>query len=232
MERRATEASAAVERQRVEAEKAKADADAAVQRMAAAKEDPVQFLAEAGMTQDEWSQFLANGGKMTPEQKKLKEMASVVEQVQAKLEAAERKAEQQEQRARAAAEESHFAQQLQKFTYVPEMGGIGAVRERQRLLSSQTGQPVSLADAADHLEQDMAKGLKRILQNTKIRSSLGLDVNTSHAGQAAETPRTLSNRVSSESSQQDASPHPLDWAAKRKLYQQRVERERAARSGR
>lgn len=227
-ESRAREASANVERQRAEIEKVKADADAAVQRMAAAKDDPVQFLAEAGMTQEEWSSFIGNGGKMTPEQKKLKEMSQTMAKMQERVEAAEKRAQQQEQQARIAYEESQFASELQKLTYIPEMGGIAAIRERQRILSLQTKQPVSLKDAAEHLEEEMGKGLQRLLQNKKIRSNLGLDVNTSHAGQAAETPRTLSNRVSSDSGQKEVAPHPLDWAAKRRLYQQRVERERQA----
>lgn len=200
--------------------------------MAAAKDDPIKFLAEAGMTQEEWSSFMANGGQMTPEQKRLKQMAENMQKMQDRLEAAEKRAQEQERQARFASEESHFVPELQKLTFVPEMGGVAAVRARQRLLSDATKQPVSLSDAAKHLENEMATGLQRLLQNPKIRSSLKLDVNTSHAGQAAETPRTLNNRVSSGTSSVDASPHPLDWKAKRALYMQRIERDRSAKSGR
>jgi len=231
-ERKASEALANAERERATLEKAKADADAAVQRMAAAKEDPVGFLAETGMTSEEWSAFMANGGKLTPEQKQLKAMQQRIEELQSKSEAAEKKAQQRELEARAAMEESHFAPEMQKLTFVPEMGGMAAVRARQRLLSEKTGQPVSLANAAQNLEQEMQTGLSRLLQIPKIRSSLTLDVNSSNAGQAAEVPRTLNNRVSPSSSHQEAAPHPLDFTAKRRLWLQRVERDATAKTGR
>jgi len=228
-EERIKEASTKAEMRAAEAEKKEAEAKAAVQRMEWAKDDPIAFLAETGMTQDEWSAFLANGGKLSPEQKRLKEMEKQLAETRQAMEQMEQNARTHAERARLAQEESQFAPKLQNLTYVPQMGGMAAIRDRQALLARQTGTPVSLEDAADNLETEMQRGLQRILQDPKIRSSLKLNVDTPQpAGQVAEKPRTLSNRVASESSTQGVKPHPLDWKAKQKLYQQRVERERQA----
>lgn len=227
-EEKVREATTQAEKRAADAEKREAEAKAAVQRMEWAKDDPVAFLAETGMTQEEWSSFLANGGKLSPEQKRLKAMEKQLQETRSAMEQMEKEARRDRELARRAAEESQFAAKLQNMLYVPEAGGMAAVRHRQQLLSQQTGREVSLEDAANNLEQALRGDLERILKSPKIRSSLGLDVNTPDAGQAAERPRTLNKRVAAESGSPSAKPHPLDFKAKMKLYQQRVERERSA----
>ena len=227
-EARVREAETASQKRIAEAEAKEAKANERLQKMDWARANPIEFMAEAGMTQDEWSAFLTNGGKLSPEQKRVREMERQLAETNARMKEMMERAEANERKAAAHAEEAAFSQHLSKYELVQQMGGIAAIRNKQGIMAQATGSAVSLAAAAEALENEMQAGLSGLLNHPGIRNKLGLsDVDKSQAGPIGRSPRTLNQSVSSETPPREPSlKGPLDWEGRRRLYHQRMEAER------
>lgn len=227
-EARIREAETAAQKRAAEAEAREAKANEKLQKLDWARSNPLEFMAEAGMTEDEWKSFLTNGGKLSPEQKRVREMERQLAETNARMKEIMERAEANERKAIAQAEEAAFAQHLSKYELVQQMGGIAAVRNKQGIMAQVTEQPVSLATAAEALENEMQAGLSGLLKHPGIRNKLGLsDVDKSQAGPVAKSPRTLNQSVASETTAREVTlKGPLDWEGRRRLYNQRMEAER------
>lgn len=227
-EARVRDAESASQKRIAEAEAKEAKANERLQKMDWARANPVEFMAEVGMTQDEWSAFLTNGGKLSPEQKRVREMEKQLADTNARMQAMMERAEANEKRMAAANEEATFSSHLSKYELVQQMGGIQAVRNKQRIMAQATGSEVPLAAAAEALENEMQAGLSGLLKHPAIRHKLGLsDVDKSQAGPIAKSPRTLNQSVASETNSNSVTlKGPLDWEGRRRLYNQRMEAER------
>jgi len=227
-EARIREAETASQKRAAEAEAREAKANEQLKKLDWARSNPLEFMAEAGMTQDEWSAFLTNGGKLSPEQKRVREMEKQLADTNARMKEMMDRAEANERRAAAQMEEAAFSGHLPKYELVAQMGGINAVRDKQRIMAQVTGQQVSLTAAAEALENEMQAGLTGLLKHPGIRNKLGLsDVDKSQAGPTGKSPRTLNQSVASETTSNTTTlKGPLDWAGRRKLYHQRMEAER------
>lgn len=227
-EAKAKEASTATEKRIAAAEKKEAEAQAALQRLDWARSNPIEFMTEAGMTQDEWKAFLQNGGTLSPEQKRTRALEKELAETRAAMQAFEHRLEAGQRQAALQAEVNQFHNVMSNYELIPRMGGIDAVQNKRTFLEQSTGQKISLKDAADALEHEYNTGLSRLLQDKLVRSKFKLDVNTSDAGPVANTPRTLNNKVAPTTppAYPSSQKGPPDWAARRAEYLRRTASER------
>ena len=229
-EAKAKEAGTATEKRIAAAEKKEAEAQAALQRLDWARSNPIEFMTEAGMTQEEWRAFLQNGGTLSPEQKRTRALEKELAETRKQMaEFGEQQKAWQRQQA-AQAEVNQFHNVMSKYELIPRMGGIEAVQNKRTFLEQSTGQKISLKDAADALEREYTDGLSRLLQDNVVRSKFKLDVNTSDAGPVASTPRTLNNKVAPRTppAAPSSSKGPPDWAARKAEYLRRTASERTS----
>ena len=229
-EQRAREASTAAEKRKADAEMAEARAAEKLKKMELAMSNPAEFMSEAGMTQDEWNAFWANGGKLSPEQKRMREMEAKMNSYAEKLAAIERQAQEERAHSTRRLEDAEFTASLKDYTFLPEVGGIGAVRNKQAQLMAQNKGHVSLKDAADALEAEVQEGLGGMLKKQHILAKLGLAAasNQPPAKSATKAP-TLTARTAGDSTPKSSTVKgPLDWAGKRQRYLDRLARDRAA----
>jgi hypothetical protein len=229
-EQRAREATSAIEKRKAEAEAAEARAAEKIKKMELAMSNPAEFMSEAGMTQDEWNAFWANGGKLSPEQKRMREMEAKMTQYAEKLAAIERQAQAERAHSQRRLEDAEFTATLKDYTFLPEVGGIGAVRNKQQQLSTQQNKSVTLKEAADALEREVQEGLNGMLKKSHILAKLGLATASNQPPAApTKTPKTLTARTASDSSPKAVTVKgPLDWAGKRARYLERLASDRAA----
>lgn len=230
-EAKAKEAGNATEKRIAAAEKKEAEAQAALQKLDWARSNPIEFMTEAGMTQDEWKAFLQNGGTLSPEQKRTRALEKELAETRAQMTQFMKEQEQHRLRSAHDMEAAQFVGVMSNYELVTRMGGIEAVQNKRTFLEQQGGQKVSLKDAADALEQEYHHGLSALLKDKAVRTKFGLDVNTSDAGPvASRTPRTLNQKVAPTTP--PATPArqkgPPDWAACRAEYLRRIESERAS----
>lgn len=162
------------ERRAAEAEKAEAKAAAALKKLEAAKNDPLEFIAGLGMTKPEWDAFLANGGKHSPESQKLKAMEQRFAQMEQRHRDLEAKAEEATRRAALQTEEASFKAELGSYTFIPKLGGIPQIRMKQEQILNTTGNHVSLKEAANQLEADFERSLMPLLKHEDVRVKLGI----------------------------------------------------------
>lgn len=207
-----------------EARIAKAEADEAkaqqkLQELEFAKSEPLEFLAKVGMTKDEWTHFMQQGGKMSPEAKRLKAMETRFNELEQNYQKLSRQAEESQRKALIDQENAAFAPKLGSYTLVSKIGGIQAVRNKQAEILRTQGARVSLEHAAKALDEDMLSNLAPLLKFEDVRAKLGLasqdqlPANESPKARTAEAPKALEK-----SSKEDPTEHihPLDWAAKKR----------------
>lgn len=226
------EATTASEKKKAEAEAAEARATEKLKKMELAMSNPAEFMAETGMTQDEWNAFWANGGKLSPEQKRMREMEARMAKYAEQLEAVQRQSAQERQQNQRRLEDAEFTASLKDYTFLPEVGGINAVRNKQAMLQNQHKGPVSLKDAADALEREVQEGLGGMLKKQHILAKFGLAAASDQppAVPTKQTPsKTLTARTAGDSQPKNATVKgPLDWAGKRARYLERLAADRAA----
>ena len=230
-ELKAQEAGNATEKRIAAAEKKEAEAQAALQRLDWARSNPIEFMTEAGMTQDEWKAFLANGGTLSPEQKRMRAMEAELKESRAQMAKFMQEQEQYRLRSQRDMESAQFVGVMSNYELVTRMGGMDAVQNKRTFLEQSTNQKVTLKDAAEALEKEYHSGLSALLKDQAVRSKFGLDVNTSDAGPvASKTPRTLNQKVAPSTPPASTAPQkgPPDWAARKAEYIRRTAQERSS----
>lgn len=205
-----------------------AQAEAAVREAAAAEKlkklelsaaNPVEFLAEVGMTEAEWSEFLTSGGKLTPEQKRVREVEKANQALQAQVKQLMEQTTKSQQEMMARLEAEKFQTKMADFAIVPHVGGVDLVRQKAAELG------VSYEQAAKNIEDHWINGLSNVLKDPKVRAKLGLDISAPkpQTESAGQSPSTLNGSVTSPTTGSTASrPAPTDFEAKRKLLIQRL----------
>ena len=229
-EKRAREAGTSAQKRQAEAEAAEARAAEKLKKMELAMSNPAEFMTETGMTQDEWNAFWANGGKLSPEQKRMREMEAKMASYAEKLAAIEKQSNQERADSARRLEDAQFTASLKDYTFLPEVGGIAAVRQRQAQLSQQKGEPVALKEAADTLEREVGENLGGILKKSHILAKLGLAAATDQPpAKPASQAKTLTARTVGDSTPKSSTVKgPLDWAGKRARYLERIAADREA----
>ncbi len=229
-EQRVREATTAAEKRRADAEMAEARAAEKLKKMELAMSNPAEFMSEAGMTQDEWNAFWANGGKLSPEQKRMREMEAKMASYADKLAAIEHQAQTERLNSARRLEDAEFTASLKDYTFLPEVGGINAVRNKQSQLMAQTKGPVTLKAAADALEREVQEGLGGMLKKQHILAKLGLATASNQPpAKPATKATTLTARTAGDSTPKGSTVKgPLDWAGKRARYLERLASDRAA----
>lgn len=220
----ATEAS--VEAKRAEAERLEKEAADKLAKIESAKSDPLEFLAQLGITEDDWQKHLAQTAD-TPEMSRIKAAErKAAEQIQALQKQFESYKQEQEQE-RAQSRLSQAAQLLQSDDYLltSQISNPEAVLRRQQEIEQHTGNKVSLADAAKHLEQSFKDNLKQIWENPKIHAMFATKPQSVSTAESY-TPTTLNSAFSSGTQPGESTPAPLDWAAKQKLFVEKLRRMR------
>ena len=232
-EQKVRDAGSAAEARSAKAEADEAKAKQALADLAAAKNEPVEFLAKVGMTKDEWEHFMAQGGKMTPEAKRIKAMEARFNELETRYEAAQKKAEESARRAGIETENMQFAPKLGSYALLSKIGGIQAVRNKQAQVQAQQGGPISLEAAANLVEQEMRDNLVPLLKHEDVRRMLNLQIPDQPSGEAKKAPSTPKGSVDQKTTSPadpEETPAPWDWAAKKRLARKRMDLERIKRS--
>ncbi len=232
-EARVKEARSTAEQRSAKAEADEAKAKQALTELAAAKDDPVEFLAKVGMTKDEWQHFMSQGGKQSPEAKRLKAMEARFNEMEAKYETAQKKAEESARRASIETENMQFSQRLGSYALLSKIGGIQAVRNKQAQIQAQQGAQISLQAAADMVETEMHDNLLPLLKHEDVRRKLGLLNPDQPSGQGEKKPAAVNGAGSAKPTppaDPEEEPAPWDWAAKKRLARKRMDLERKKRS--
>lgn len=220
-ESRVKEAHTLAEKRAAEVEAKEAAVEKKLADLKAATAHPLEFMEKMGMSETEFRQFLAAGGKFTAEQMRLREAEKSVRDLQARVEEMASQSKKEREAMLEQMEQARFEGQLSNYTLLPLMGGMDAVRTRAKVLSNQLGQKVSYAQAADSLEKEFDQGVGNLLKNEAVRKKfkLGTDsVETPKAGKAeSSTPRTLNSQMASSTTSQERKPHPSDMAARKAL---------------
>lgn len=193
-----------------------AEAAEKVKKIEQAKADPLQFLAEAGITDAEWQAMLRGGGELTAEQRQLKELKAEIEAIRA--DSARKDAESAQRARRDAARAYVDANPLTK-----SMTNADSLLARQAEMSKAAGKEVALPDVVADLTNTYKTGLKNLLNNPEVLAMLDISVPKPQSGSAVSTsPTTLSSKLASSTSPSDGKPGPLDWAAKKALFLKRL----------
>lgn len=210
-----------------EAQRARQEADARMKKLETSVADPVAFLAELGMTQDEWQAFLLNGGKMTPEQKALKEFQKSqietdrrINEMQARLDAAQNAAKRAQ-----AVNLVGATLDLNQYPLFRKVGGnADFVLSQIENHHKATGQILTPQAVAQHYEQQYQSQLQNWLQDDTIRTKV-IPANSAPLPTAnlAAAPSTLNSRVTSSTGPATSQPGPLDWEAKKQLALARIQ---------
>lgn len=220
----ATEAS--IESKRAEAERLEKEAADKLAKIESAKSDPLEFLAQLGITEDDWQKHLAQSTD-TPEMSRIKaaerKAAEQIEALQKQFESYKQEQEQERTQSRL----SQAAQLLQSDDYVltSQISNAEAIVRRQQEIEQHTGQKVSLADAAKHLEQGFVDNMKQLLSNPKVSAKFATKPQSDSTAESY-SPTTLNSAFSSGTEPGEGTPAPLDWAAKQKLFVEKLRRMR------
>lgn len=164
--------------------------------------NPASFLHEQGIDPDQWQARLMNGGEPTAEERLKTELEAAVEARVAPLKAQVSQltqASQAEVHGRVIAE---LAPVLSKdFPLVNALLGPEAVVIELRRLGQQAQvqgrPPIDAATVVADMERHFLAQQQALLQNTAVASKLGLSVKSPPVAAAAQSPQTLSNRVTS-----------------------------------
>ena len=231
-EAKVRDAHTSAQKRAAEAEAREAKVEAQLKRLEMVRNDPVQFLSEAGITEEEFKNYLSQGGKQTPEQRRLAETEKQMRAIREELQKMQEEAAKSTQAVRREREDAEFMKTLDKddFVLVQNMGGVAAVRNKQAQLARTLGRDVTLEDAAGQLEREFHDGLQKFLKNGAIRTKLGLStpVDQQDAGSKPSSPRTLNGSMASATNSAGTRPAWNDWAAKKANYLR--DRERTTRN--
>lgn len=215
------EASTAAEKRAAEAEAREAKAEAKLKRLEMLRGDPIQFLVDAGIKEEEFKAYLASGGKQTSEQQRLSATEKQLQAMRDEMDKVRQEAAASIASLRHEREEAEFASELSKEDYalVREMGGVKAVRAKQAALRETLGKNVTLVEAAGQLENEWQHGFQELLKKSSIRSKLGLEVAAKAEEKSAKasnpSPRTMQGSLSSATTQDGERLAWDDWKGKK-----------------
>lgn len=195
---------AAAERMKSEAAQMSA---AATQKAAEAEaklntflKNPTAFLQDQGLDMDQWQARLLNGGVPTAEERLKAELTAALDAQTKPLRQELNQVRQElhnEQVGKALGELAPILQA--QFPFVNDLLGPQQALEEIKKQASKSGKPVTQADITAMLsswEDGFVSKYKATLQNTTLASKLGLSVQSPPA-EVAESPQTLTNRVTS-----------------------------------
>lgn len=208
----------AIQKRIQDAEGKEADAQKRIKDLELALADPIDFMAKVGMTEAEFKAFLGQGGTLTAEQRRLREVEKNNKELRDKLDGLVKQQQQASQKMAEQMELAEFKGQLSDYQLVTRMGGINAVMQKRAQLQEQLGQPVSLKQTAEGLEKQFKQALSGLLQDEQIRTTFGLSTQSSPPGTQAAPPKTLNEKFANQTSPKGPQkPAWNDWAAKRAL---------------
>ncbi len=178
-----------------EANRKAAEAEAKLQDFV---RNPTAYLDAQGLDMDAWQARLLNGGEPT-EAERLK--AELKQQIDPAL--AAMKAELQQLKAESyQTQRTKVVQELtpilaKDFPIVNRLMGPDAVLKELERLRDETKQRVDPQQVLANLENRFLQQYQESLQDQAVANKLGLSVKSPLAGVAAQSPQTLSNRVTS-----------------------------------
>ncbi len=225
-ERAITEAENKIRNAQTQAEKRAAEAEAAEARAAKAlaelqnaKNEPLEFLAKVGMSKEEWEEFVAGGGKMTAQAKRLRALEAKHSEMEERYKQLEEKAQQAELKRRIDAENAAFQSELGSYVFISKIGGLDSVRQKQAAIRHAEGREISLKQAADLVEEEIKTSLGPLLKHDDVRRTLNLDLRDQPGLAVTPQAKTLTGAEGGQR-QKDAvkeeDPAPWDWAAKKR----------------
>lgn len=225
-ERAVTEAETRLKNAHSEAEKRSARAEAAEAKAAkaladleAAKHEPMEFLAKVGMSKEEWEEFVAGGGKMSAQAKRLRAIEAKYSEMEDRYKQLSAKAEESERKRAYEAENAAFEAKLGSYTFISKIGGLQAVRNKQAAIRNAESREISMAQAADLVEQEIFGSLGPLLKHADVRGKLGLDARDQPGPAEKPSTKTLNGAEGGKSATKAAEeedPKPWDFAAKKR----------------
>lgn len=206
---------AAAKAEREEAQRLRDEALAAQkatqERLNGLKDDPIGFLAELGMTEEDWKKFNATGGIPPQVSKALRELQETKTQFEKRL-------AETEARAKKAEEDRDIGAILPKYPLVRKCGGAEAARAHAAALKQAGMQPGSWAEVLESFESQLRSGVSDILDDFEINSKYGFKSQPNQHAKPAEPPSTLGTRHVSSASYADANAqNPYAYGTKENL---------------
>jgi hypothetical protein len=193
-------------------------ANAKTKQLENATENPVEFISQLGWTEEEWKNFLTSGGKLTSEQKKLREMAKQQAALEKKLADMQASQQQQQQAVEYQSQLQTINQGMSKYPITSRLGGAVEVLKMVEANKRQ-GKHMSWEQAAGQLEAMYKTNLTNLLKEQEVSATLGLNsVEKPKSDSAAQKVPTTLGRQTAGTSAPSQRPSPKDWTAKKKLY--------------
>ena len=213
---------AAAERAEAAAAAREAAAVAKEAKLKAATTDPTTLIAELGWEAEEWNQFLATGERMTPEQKRYKEMQAKIAAQDAKLAQWEQAQQAQAQAAQTQAHIRDITSKMENFPVVAEFHSPKEVYDTALAISkAENNRFVSFDEVMTKLEAETTAKLQSKLKNSKIAAKLQVTGNKPQSEPAATKPTTL-GRQTAPTSGAYKKPGPRDMASKKAEFLRKV----------
>jgi hypothetical protein len=202
--------------------KAAAEREAAVEakdkKLQMSLTNPLEYIAEAGMTAEQWQEFLTGPGELSPEQKRVREAEKMAKSAMDRAEALEKSIQNERKQMQVQAERAQIEAQLPQYPLTRKMGGAQAVQARVEELSKQAGKPVTWQQAAQHLENEFFTGLSALLQDPEIAGKVNISVSKPKSESAAPNNPTTLGRATAPTSGASKPANPRDFAAKKAAY--------------
>jgi hypothetical protein len=199
-----------------------------LEKMEQALQSPLEFIAETGMTEDQWREFLAGGGKLTAEQQRVRALEKSHSELMSQIEGLNKSMAEREARAAQATEAAQIEGALGKYPLVARLGGVRNVQAALQQLRTQNP-GVTALQAIQHLDTGYKASITKLLSEKEIGDMFASSVpkpTTTRSAEPHHSPSTLTKQVSSSTDPATTLPGPLDWAAKRALVLRRLAQER------
>jgi hypothetical protein len=209
---------AAADKAVAEAATKSAEVDAKYKKLSLAKSNPAEFMAELGFTESEWTEFWTTGGKLSPEQQRVREIEKQNVEMRKQFEDFQNQLKQKDQQAALAQEVSNINIVLQEYPLVAKASNPAMVKQEALRISAQEGnRMVTWKEAAESLNTKAKTDLQGWLKDPKIADMLGLSVSKPSTTSAA-SPSTLGRQTAPTTKSGSEKINPRDWSAKKAAY--------------
>jgi hypothetical protein len=192
------------ERIRAEAEAKATAAEAKLQQFL---QNPASYMEAQGLNLDQWQARLLNGGEATQAEKLKAEIAAQIDNLKKEVLAPVTQVKQEleaQQRGKALNELTPVL--AKDFPLVNRFMGPQTALEELRKQARATGKPLNPAQALAQWESAFVDQMKAGLQDEAVATKIGVSVKSSNAEAAVQSPRTLTNRVTSTVSSMPSRP--------------------------
>lgn len=161
---------------------------------------PLEFLEKAGYTPDEWQALLLAGGQESAEMKKAKQAEARAKKAEEAALKATEELKQYQRNVLKAQAIKEIEPQLAEFPLTAKLTSPEQLLEMIQKHYRETGQKVSVQEAAKTLEAQYEKQFAQLLSDEKVAKKVGKGKAAAPETKAEAGPSTLSNRVSNTTS--------------------------------